>query len=254
MTKLASYSVFALLGLSAIACGGGGSNSNPGTAGTTGAAGTTGPAGTTGSAGATGTAGTTGAGGSNPIVVTPEGTLLMDDFESGAAKWMFTQGTCSIVADSAGDGGMSDGTNVLNCINGGNEARALGGQLGWGEYSVSAKVKVNAMDAGRRIYLAARFTDSSNWYGAGIYNGTPIEVQIRKKVAGTSSDVARVPYPIAFGTWYTLKLEVKGSTLRLFVNDTLQLEATDTSFNSGQVALLVDRSDISWDDVTGTNP
>ena len=119
---------------------------------------------------------------------------------------------------------------------------------------VQAKVKVNAMDAGRRIYLAARFTDSNNWYGAAIYNGTPIEVQVRKKVAGTSGEIARVPYPIAFGTWYTLKLEVKGSTLRLYVNDVLQIETTDPQFASGQVALLVDRSDVSWDDVSVTNP
>src|SRR5262245_9272694 len=96
MTKLTSLSVFSLLALCTVACSsGGGSNSNPGTAGTTGA----GTAGTTGGGGSTATAGTTGAGGGT-IVDTPMGTLLMDDFESGAAKWMVTQGTCSIVADS----------------------------------------------------------------------------------------------------------------------------------------------------------
>jgi hypothetical protein len=132
--------------------------------------------------------GATGTGGANPIVVTPEGTLFMDDFESGAAKWTFTQGTCSVMVDGADGGTDVTNSNVLNCINGGNEARALAGQVGWGEYSVQAKVKVNAMDAGRRIYLAGRFTDSSNWYGAAIYNGTPFEVQVRKKVGGTSAE------------------------------------------------------------------
>jgi pectate lyase len=239
--------VFALLALTTIACSSGGSsNPNPGTAGTTGAGGT-GEGGSTAGGGATGSGGT-------PVVLTPMGTLLMDNFESGAGNWMVTQGTCSIKPDDAADGGTSNGSNVLNCINGGNEARAVGGMIGWGEYSLSAKVKVNAMDAGRRIYLAARYVDSSNWYGAAIYDGTPFEVQIRKKVAGTSSDIKRVPYDIVFGTWYTLKLEVKGATLKLYVNDTLQLEATDTQFASGQVALLVDRSDVSWDDVTVTNP
>ena len=248
MTKSLGPCIFSALALFSLACGGGGSSSStPGTAGPTGAAGN-------GSGGTTAAAGTTGSGGTTPVVVTPEGTLLMDDFESGAARWNVTQGTCSIAADSTADGGMSNGSNVLHCINGGNEARAIAGQIGWGEYTVQAKVKVNAMDAGRRIYLAARYTDSSNWYGAAIYNGTPIEVQVRKKVAGTSSDIARVPYAIAWGTWYTLKLEVKGSTLRLYVDNVLQIETTDTQFASGQVALLVDRSDISWDEVTVTNP
>jgi hypothetical protein len=240
-----------LLALITIGCGGGGaSNPSPGTAGTTGAAGS----GTGTGTGGTGTAGGTGAGGTGNVVVTPEGMLFMDDFESGAAKWTVTQGTCSVMADSDADGGMSSGSNVLNCINGGNEARAVGGTIGWGEYTVQAKVKVNQMDAGRRIYLAARFTDSSNWYGATVYDGTPFEVQIRKKVGGTSSDIARTTYPFELGKWYTLKFEVKGPMLRVSVDGVQQLEAMDTQFASGQIALLVDRSNVSWDDVVVTNP
>jgi hypothetical protein len=255
MTNLTTRSVFGLLGLFGLVglftlgCGSNTATTpNPGAAGS---AGTTGG----GTAGTTGTGGSaTGTGGANPIVVTPEGTLFMDDFESGAAKWTFTQGTCSVIVDGADGGTDVTNSNVLNCINGGNEARALAGQVGWGEYSVQAKVKVNAMDAGRRIYLAGRFTDSSNWYGAAIYNGTPYEVEVRKKVAGTSTTIAHVPYAIELGKWYTLKLEVKGSTLRLFVNGVIQIEITDPQFASGQIALLVDRSDVSWDEVTVTNP
>ncbi len=242
-----------LFGLFTLGCGSNsGTNPNPGTAGASGAAGTSG--GTAGTTGAGGTGGTAGTGGTNPIVVTPEGTLFMDDFESGAAKWNFTQGTCSVIVDGADGGTDVTGSNVLNCINGGNEARALAGQIGWGEYSVQAKVKVNAMDMGRRIYLAGRFTDSSNWYGAAIYNGTPYEVEVRKKVAGTSTTIAHVPFAIELGKWYTLKLEVKGSTLRLSVNGVIQIEIADPQFSSGQIALLVDRSDVSWDEVIVTNP
>jgi hypothetical protein len=255
MTNLTTRSVFGLLGLFGLVTMGCGSNNattpNPGAAGASATAGTGGG----GTAGATGTGGgATGTGGTNPIVVTPEGTLFMDDFESGAAKWTFTQGTCSVIVDGADGGTDVTNSNVLNCINGGNEARALAGQVGWGEYSVQAKVKVNAMDLGRRIYLAGRFTDSSNWYGAAIYNGTPFEVQVRKKVTGTSSEIARVPFPIELGKWYTLKLELKGATLTLSVDGVVQITTTDPQFAAGQVALLVDRSDVSWDDVIVTNP
>ena len=62
------------------------------------------------------------------------------------------------------------------------------------------------------------------------------------------------PYPIELGKWYTLKLELKGSTLRLFVDGVVQITTTDPQFAAGQVALLVDRSDVSWDDVIVTNP
>src|SRR5262245_61224714 len=103
MTKRISSRVFGLLARFQIACSSGRGRPTPGTAGTTGA----GTAGANGGGGTTATAGTTGAGGTNPVVVTPMGTLLMDDFESGAAKWMVTQGTCMVVADSAADGGTS---------------------------------------------------------------------------------------------------------------------------------------------------
>jgi len=241
MTNPIGRTLLLLCSLFVIACGSNNAtNPTPGAGGSAGGA--TGQAGSSGG----GAGGGSGTGGSADVIVpTPEGTLFMDDFESGVAKWDVTQGTCSALAD---------GTTVFNCINGGNEARALAGDIGWGEYSVQARVKVNAMDAGRRIYLAGRFTDSNNWYGAGIYNATPPEVQIRKKVGGMSMDVARATFPIAVGTWYTLKLEMKGSTLRLSVDGVLQLEITDSTFHSGKIALLVDRSDISWDDVIVTNP
>jgi pectate lyase len=211
---------------------------------------TGGASGTTATGGTTSTGGTSGASGAGGTMVpTPPGTLFTDDFEAGANKWDVTQGTCSIMADA------ETGSNVFNCINGGNEARAVAGES-WGEYTLTARIRVNSMDpvGGRRIHLAARFADSNNWYGAAIYDGSPFEVQIRKKVMGTSSEIARTTYDVVLGTWNTLKLEVKGSTLTLTVNDSIQLTATDTQFSAGKIALLVDRSDVSWDDVTVTNP
>jgi pectate lyase len=238
-------SKFALVSaLFALGCSDDGAATDEGGGGT---AGTTATGGSAGTAGSGPTGGTAGSAGTGMVVPTPEGTLFMDDFEAGATNWDVTQGTCSIAAD--------EGTNVYTCLQGMEEARAVAGEI-WGEYTVSARVRVNAMDAagGRRIYLAARFTDSNNWYGAAIYDGSPFEVQIRKKVMGTSSDIVRTPYPIELGTWYTMKLEVKGPSLRLSVNDVIQLEAMDTTFSSGRIALLVDRSDVSWDDVLVTNP
>jgi hypothetical protein len=222
-----------MLGLLLAGCGDdGGSADDAGTGGSA-------NGGTTATGGSSGSA--TGGG-----TMTPEGELFRDDFENGITKWDVTQGTCSIAADD---------TNVLTCINEGNEARAVAGDV-WGEFTVSARVRINELDAagGRRIYLAARFTDSNNWYGAAIYDGSPFEIQIRKKVGGTSSDIARTPYPFVVGQWHTLKLEVKGSTLKAYADDVLQLTAEDTQFASGRIAILVDRTNATWDDVLVTNP
>lgn len=226
----------ALLLAGVVGCGGdGGGDDGDGAGGT--------PAEGGGAPGATGgtpaeTGGTTG------VVPTPMGTLFMEDFESGVGNWDVTQGTCSV---------QGEDSNVFTCVNGGNEARAVAGDI-WGEYSVQARVRLNAMDDSRRVYLAGRFTDSNNWYGAAFYNSSPPRIQLRKKVDGSSADIADGTYPVELGVWYTVKLELKGSTLRMYVDDVLQIEATDTSFSSGRIALLVDRSDVSWDDVLVTNP
>jgi hypothetical protein len=173
------------------------------------------------------------------------GTLFTEDFENGATKWTVTQGICSIEADD---------TNVFTCVYGTNEARALAGDAIWSDYTVSARVKLVQMDADRRIYLAGRFTDSNNWYGAAFYNaGTPA-VQIRKKVGGTSSDIAGLSYPFVLGQWYKVAFKMSGSQLTLSIDDVIQLTAQDTQFARGQIALLVDRSQVSFDDVLVTSP
>ena len=182
-----------------------------------------------------------------PAPVPPDatGAVFTDDFESGASKWNITQGTCSVAAEA---------TNILTCLNGGNEARAVGGDPTWTDLTVSANVKIRQMDDGRRIYLAGRFIDSNNWYGAAFYNAGTRRVQIRKKVAGASSDIAEATFPFEFDTWYTLTLKISGSTLTLSVDGVEQAQGTDTDFTSGGVALLVDRSEVSWDNVVVTIP
>lgn len=173
------------------------------------------------------------------------GAVFTDDFESGTSSWDITQGTCSATADA---------TTVLTCINGGNEARAVAGDASWTDVTIAANVMIRQMDDGRRIYLAGRFIDSNNWYGAGFYNSGTRRVQIRKKVAGSSEDIAEATFPFELNTWYTLKLQISGSTLTLSVDGVVQAEGTDTEFTSGRVALLVDRSEVSWDNVVVTTP
>ncbi len=173
------------------------------------------------------------------------GGVFEDDFENGATQWTVTQGTCTIT---------TDGSSVLTCTNGGNEARATAGALGWTDLTITADVKINQMDTSRRIYLAGRYADANNWYGAGFYNATTRQVQIRKKVDGSSEDIASANFPFELGTWYTLTFEISGSSLALSVDDVLLLEATDTEFASGAVALLADRSEVSWDNIVVTIP
>jgi hypothetical protein len=265
MTKTTLALATCLASLSLVACGdsgskadavtsttGGQTSTNAGAANTTGgtsggAANTTG--GTSGGAasttgGTSNTAGTAGTANGTGGISTPTGTLFTDDFESGSGKWQITQGICSVTADD---------TNVEHCAAGTNEARAVAGDV-WGDYTVTARIKPIALGTSRRIYLAARFTDSSNWYGAAFYNDSPVAIEIRKKVSGASSTLATSPYPWVAGQWYTVAFKVSGTTLSMSVDGTPQLSVTDASFASGRIAFLADQSEASIDDVVVTNP
>jgi hypothetical protein len=79
-------------------------------------------------------------------------------------------------------------------------------------------------------------------------------VQIRKKVDGSSSDIAESPFAFELDTWYTLEFKISGTTLTLSVDGVILVEGTDTQFTAGGVAFLVDRSEVSWDNVVVTVP
>jgi hypothetical protein len=172
--------------------------------------------------------------------------VFCDDFESGTSQWDPIQGTWAVALD---------GSNVYGCTLGTNEARSIAGTATWTDYTVTAKIKLIQVGAGKRIYLAARVKDASNWYGAAFYNnGTPPTIQIRSKIAGTSATLASASFAWVQNQWYTVAFKLSGADLTLSIDRTVLLTAQDTSFAAGSIALLVDQSQIHVDDVTVTVP
>ncbi|CAH1219847.1 Beta-galactosidase [Paenibacillus allorhizoplanae] len=171
-------------------------------------------------------------------------TLLSDDFESGsAAGWSTTSGTWGVI---------TDGTKVYNQTNttvGG--AAAFIGDSTWQHYSVSARLKADAFDAGNYagIGVVARYVDSSNYYAFMYYKLTNT-LKITKLAAGVASDVVTMPYSLSTGTWYDFKAVVNGSTLELWVNGTKQLTGTDTALTSGKIGMYAHRANAKFDNVS----
>jgi pectate lyase len=107
-------------------------------------------------------------------------------------------------------------------------------------------VNIHQIDDGKRIYLAGRFTDSNNWYGAALYNSGTRKVQIRKKVDGSSDDIASVDHPFELDVWYALSLVLSGPALSVSLDGVPMLDGMDADFSSGTIALLVDSADVAW--------
>ncbi len=195
-------------------------------------------AGATGSAGAVGSAGATGAGGAATV-------LFSDDFESGnASNWVTTGGTWAIAMDGSSvyeETALSASTLVIS-------AHAAT----WtGDQTITARVKVNSFGGSGSSYVAellARYS-TSGYYAMALRDD--MKVSIRK---GTTTLNNPADASIAVGTWYTLKFQLVGSTLNAYVNGTLWVTVTDTSYTSGGVALAVENTTAEFDDVVVTSP
>jgi pectate lyase len=157
-------------------------------------------------------------------------TLFSDDFETGSASnWTASSGTWSVVQDNGSYVYYQSSTN---------EGRTSAGSQSWTDYSVQADVKVVNFNGSNRTYVAGRYKDGNNFYAASLYNSNGGTLEIRKKVNGSTTTLAsKSNFGLSTGTLYTVKLEMVGSTINMYVNGVLQLTATDTSLTSGAIGL-----------------
>lgn len=62
------------------------------------------------------------------------------------------------------------------------------------------------------------------------------------------------PLTVSAGRTYTIRLDVVGSTLRVYVNSAQHLEATDTSFPKGRYGLVTVKTAARFDDFLAAQP
>ncbi|MET0794397.1 MAG: family 16 glycoside hydrolase [Polyangiaceae bacterium] len=172
--------------------------------------------------------------------------LFSDDFEDGNANgWVVDDGTWAIATDGSkvyAQQGTSTGSSVL---------LSAAGSTAWTNQSIEAKIKVKAFGGSSTSYFAAIY---------GRYNGTDYyslvlrsdgKVAIRKNTSTLGSAVAA---GIVAGTWYTVRLEIVGSTLKAYVNGTLTDTETDTSLTAGGIAVSTVNTTAEFDDVKVSLP
>ncbi|MDQ0898099.1 pectate lyase [Paenibacillus sp. V4I7] len=174
--------------------------------------------------------------------------LLSSNFDDGTASgWTPTSGTWSVVQDA--------GNNVYSQSST-SEGRTSAGSQSWTDYSVEAKVKVENFNGANRVYVAGRYQDGNNFYAASLYNSNGGKLEIRKKVGGSSTTLKTLDYPLVTGTWYTVKLDISGRMISMYVNGTLQLSYEDineTSLTSGAVGLVAFKTVTKFDEVLVTD-
>lgn len=172
-------------------------------------------------------------------------TLFSDDFSGGAGNWTPVAGTWSIVNDGTARYQGVSATNGLSL--------SVAGSTTWTNYSVEALAKVTARsrsNGGDGLFL--RYTNTSNYYRLS-WNRNTSRWDIMRNQGGTlttlaSSAVTTLP----LNTDVTLLAEAVGTTLRLSVNGSIVVTATDSAFTGGRFGVSSNAATARFDDVVVT--
>ncbi len=171
-------------------------------------------------------------------------TLFSASFEDDSiASWSKSGGTWSVA---------SDGSLVARQSSASSEnARLFNGTTSWTAYAVQARVKPLTLGAGGLVGLLGRASGSTKFYRLALLPGNQVQLQAVNgsavTVLGSLSTTATT------GTWYTLLLDLNGSTIRGYLNGTLVGSATNTLIASGRIGLQTMLATASFDDVVVTS-
>ena len=167
--------------------------------------------------------------------------LFSDDFNDGNANgWTATSGSWSVA---------TDGTPVYRVGTNGGNVRSNTGNAAWANYSVQARIKPLSFSSTsvRWVSLLGRYRDTGNYYYVALQNDNVL--RLRRFVGSSSTTLAEKAFTVTTGTWYTVRLEMNGSALAVFVNGVAQLTASDGTFPTGRIGVAAYGASASYDDV-----
>ncbi len=219
--------------------------SSSGTGGTVGGAGLFTAAATAGSAVVKATAG--GVTGTATVSVAASTALFGDNFTNGAGQWTVTSGYGDYYLANV------NGNNRLMVDNSGwDVSRAVAGQSSWTNYSYQATLNIDAISTGSAS-LTAREQDNNHLYFFG-YNVALGEWMIAIRNGPNVTILATsAPFALAADQDYTVRADLSGSSLKLYVGGVLEVSTTDSTFASGKIGFTATNA-LAWlDDVTVTS-
>jgi hypothetical protein len=184
------------------------------------------------------------------VIVSPtiRTTMYANDFEAGPGPWTrtglgfwnLTVGGSTVYSQSsvAGDARASIGVPADDQI-----------------VRVRARLDTFATPTGtqeRWFGLMARHVDDQNFYFLALRSSNI--VSLCKVVDGATTTLASAPFPVLPATWYQLRFDAIGNTLRAYVNGVLLLETTDGTLPRGNSGPAMFKAATDFDDFSAYQP
>lgn len=127
---------------------------------------------------------------------------------------------------------------------------SFAGDNNWDDYTSEAKVKFNSMGG---IGLVFRANNEKEYYVAYLYLARGKESISLYKHAGPGitdrTIIVLYNTPLVLNKWYTLKVRVKGDSIKIYLDNILKIEQEDATYTDGKIGLYSWGTDASFDDV-----
>jgi hypothetical protein len=139
------------------------------------------------------------------------------------------------IGDGLWEGVANDHGKVVRHATGKSYGHLVAGSPAWTDYSLTARMRLTALSTGF-AGVAARYRDRGDYYGCGVYYASAVRLWRVRAGVVTLLDARRMA--VATDRFHDVRLVVKGSQLSCVFDATVVLTGTDTTFASGQIALL----------------
>jgi pectate lyase len=166
-------------------------------------------------------------------------TLFSANFDNGSTSgWSKSGGSWAIVTDGSKVFEQSDATST--------RAREFAGSTSWTNYSAQARVRATSFGSGGVVALVARASGATTMYRMSLVSGG---VRLEYMNGSSVTTLASASRTISTSTFYTLRIDVVGSTISGYVDGGLVGSANDSHIGAGQVGLFTASASGRFDDV-----
>jgi len=163
--------------------------------------------------------------------------LLNEDFSSDI-NWTAISGTWKVI-----DGEYTQSSSVSPSL-------SFAGESNWNDYTAEAKVKFNSMGG---LGLIFRANNEKQYYVVYLALARETEsLSLFKHTGPGVSDrsmIALAKTPLSLNKWYTLKVTVKGNSIKIYLDNISKIDKEDTTYSNGKIGLYSWGTDASFKDV-----